>query len=759
MMRRARTAQLYIYFILILPFIPAIARSQQNDPWFSESGGFGYRIDSGADIGLWWCEGAYKVMTDSPLPHLRDDTIRLWSARNEYEPFMIVINPAAEIRNVNVNIGELVGKEGSVAAENIDIRMVEYVYVSKPSDSYGFKGWWPDPLPYAGNNFTLPEAKNSTLWFTVYIPHNSSPGEYLGNVVLTLGNKQVEIPVSLEVWDFTLPDTPSLRSGFGLSVDKIIDYHNLSDSTDIATTFDLYMENFRRYRIAPYYPQALAPPVDIISGLEWEGGYFDAENPHSGRYSLRIEDDDATAVAAARYRKMIKVESGVDYRIDWYARTGEDGQQFCLLVEGYDSAGSYIVFENRMEQFTGTTKWKKYTYRPGKPGEGVSMVKLTLFPVFRSVQGEFTGTAWFDNITLTAGSNSTNLLKQGDFETDISNIGVTVDFTDFDRAAERYLDQFGFNSFRIDINGLGSGTYYSRKEGYYAGFREGTNEYNLLMSSYLSQTENHLREKGWLDKAYVYWFDEPGRPDYPFVREGMQRIKDWAPGLPTLLTENEPGPEIMDVTDITCTLWNRVDISKARTVIHNGNEYWSYLCTAPKYPWISQFIDHDAINLRMWSWGTWAYGLNGILIWSTNYWTSRSASPPGYLQNPWSEPASFVQGYGWPLGKQTVWGNGDGRLFYPPNRDPNKNRESFVEGPVPSIRLEFLRQGIEDYEYFVQLKNLVEQYPDQESELVKEARELFSIPASVFSDGKTYTKDPLDIYRYRRKLAEAILNL
>ena len=46
------------------------------------------------------------------------------------------------------------------------------------------------------------------------------------------------------------------------------------------------------------------------------------------------------------------------------------------------------------------------------------------------------------------------------------------------------------------------------------------------------------------------------------------------------------------------------------------------------------------------------------------------ASPSDYLQNPWEEAMSFVTGYGWPAGKQTGWGNGDGRLFYPPNREP-----------------------------------------------------------------------------------------
>lgn len=271
--------------------------------------------------------------------------------------------------------------------------------------------------------------------------------------------------------------------------------------------------------------------------------------------------------------------------------------------------------------------------------------------------------------------------------------------------------------------------------------------------------EEHLIEKGWLGKEYVYWFDEPGEKDYAFVRKGMETIKKSAPGIHTFLTENDPGPEIMDVTDITCTIFHRVDPDKAREIVSEGQEYWSYLCTAPKSPWVSLFIDHDAINMRMWLWMTYAWDMNGILIWSSNYWTSYSASPLAYLQNPWLEPASFVQGYGWPYGKQTVWGNGDGRLFYPPNRKPNIDKNIYITGPVPSIRLEFLRQGIEDYEYLVLLEETVNKSQDKNKKMLREAKKLLEVEGSVFTDGKTYTKNPADLLEYRKKIADMIIKL
>lgn len=756
-MKIYKSGKLILVISLLLLFFPSKLISQQTDPYFRESGGFGYNLGGGPDYSLWWCEGAYKIMKDSPVPQAEGDTIKLQAAGNEYEPFQVVFNPEGYTDSMQIRITDLWDGQNSINSASIELRKAEYVYISKPTDSYGFTGWWPDPLPLTGDYFNAEPGKNLTFWITVYVAPGTYPGNYTGNLIISWPDETIELPVMVSVWNFSLPEVPTIRSGFGLSVDKIIAYHNLSDPKDIDSTFGLYMNEFRKYRISPYYFYALSPVTETISGIEWEGGIFDSDNQRSGKYSLRIVDDDPVAVISSSTKGLIPVVGGSEYLLKWEARTGEDKQQFCILVECYDKEGDNMIFENRMDAFTGTTRWKSYSMKLGITGENIAFVKILLFPAFRTVQGEFTGTTWFDNITLTSGSEGRNILSQGDFEVNADSISIALDFSLFDKAATKYLDGYGFNSFRLDLKGLGSGTYYSRKDGSFTGFRQGTDEYKKLMKSYLGQIENHLKLKGWLGKEYVYWFDEPGRQDYPFVREGMEVIKEGAPGINTFLTENDPGPEIMDVTDITCTIWHRINPSKARSVIENGNEYWSYLCTAPKYPWLSEFIDHDAINLRMWLWGTWSYGLNGILIWSSNYWTSRSASPAGYLQNPWEEPASFVQGYGWPLGKQTQWGNGDGRFFYPPNRNPGNDNNVYIEPPVPSIRLEFLRQGIEDYEYFTILKHLLESNPGIDSIIVTDARNLLDIPPSVFSDGETYTLNPADLFEYRSRLAEMIM--
>ena len=113
-----------------------------------------------------------------------------------------------------------------------------------------------------------------------------------------------------------------------------------------------------------------------------------------------------------------------------------------------------------------------------------------------------------------------------------TNKQAQVDFTKFDQAAARWLDEAHFNTFMLPLRGMGGGTFHSRHLGELEGFKEGTPEFARLFQDYLSQIETHLRERGWLAKAYTYWFDEPAPKDYEFVVDGMKRIKAAAPGHP-----------------------------------------------------------------------------------------------------------------------------------------------------------------------------------------------------------------------------------
>ena len=334
---------------------------------------------------------------------------------------------------------------------------------------------------------------------------------------------------------------------------------------------------------------------------------------------------------------------------------------------------------------------------------------------------------------------------------------VRLDFTAFDKAAHRAFDELGFNAFRLSLQGMGSGTFQARRKGRIGRFEQGTPEYEALFTAYARGIQDHLEAKGWLDKAYAYWFDEPQPRDYEFVKEGMALLKRAAPKLTRLLTE-EPGPDLAGAVDIWCPITNNYDPARAHARQAAGEKVWWYVCTGPKEPYCTLFIDHPAIELRLWLWQTVKYGVDGILVWESSSWTSSSAFPGGALQNPWQDPMSYRSGYDTRPGQIGYWGNGDGRFLYPPNREGANDKAKHLEGPVDSLRWEMLREGIEDYEYFWLLRDAVERAKASgvPARLVADAEKLLQVPEAVCSDMTHYTRDPQLLYAHREKIARAI---
>ena len=337
-----------------------------------------------------------------------------------------------------------------------------------------------------------------------------------------------------------------------------------------------------------------------------------------------------------------------------------------------------------------------------------------------------------------------------------------VDFEAFDRAMTEALAKYRFNTFRVRIQGMGGGTFHERYPPRIGEFGEDTPQYQAMFSSYVRQLEAHFRGRGWLDMAYVYWFDEPAPQDYEFVAQGMRRLRQYAPGLRRMLTE-EPGDNVLaGLVDIWCPVSYNYDHAEAEKRRAAGDRFWWYVCTGPKAPYCTLFIDHPATELRVWHWQTWQRNIVGTLVWQSNYWTSTAAFPDE-PQNPYEDPMGYVSGYSTPRGVKRYWGNGDGRFLYPPLAAAVPGRsgsEPVIAPPVSSIRWEMLREGVEDYEYLVLLRQMIER---RRAELapaeIRRLEALLNVPESITADMTTFTTDPAPIYSRRRAVAEAIEQL
>jgi hypothetical protein len=576
---------------------------------------YGYLISSDEDMDLWWCESTYKIARERPVPSEENPTVSIYAARNEYEPFQIVLRPKTRMKDVTVEVSDLRGEKGIISKDNISIMHVDYVFVKIPTDYTGCVDYHPDPLPPYEGPFDLESDLNHPLWFLVYVPKGTPPGDYSGKVTIRSGSWSQEVKLKLYVWDFELADEPHVQSAFGFSPGNVKRYHHIKDEGKFQEVLDKYYRSFRDHRISPYHPMA---PI---------------------RVSFRRPDG---------------VENPTPEQIE-----------------------------------------------------------------------------------------------------------IELDFSEFDRTAHKYLDEYHFTSFRLPLKGLGGGTFHSRYLGELAGFKQGTAEHEALFTRYVRRIQEHLEEKGWLRKAYVYWFDEPEPKDYEFVKDGMALIHRAGPKLTRMLTE-EPAPELYGYVDLWCPVTPNYDHRTAEERRKHGERFWWYICTGPKAPFCTLFIDHPAVELRMWLWQTWMYKVEGILIWQTNYWTSPAAFPDS-PQNPYEDPMSYVSGYGRPPGYIGYWGNGDGRFLYPPKK-ALQSEEECLEGPVSSIRWEMLREGIEDYEYLWTLRETIErkrskELSEEEKELIKEAERLLEVPTEICASMTDFTRDPRPIFERRLKVARMIERL
>jgi len=356
-----------------------------------------------------------------------------------------------------------------------------------------------------------------------------------------------------------------------------------------------------------------------------------------------------------------------------------------------------------------------------------------------------------------------------------------LDFSRFDPAMTRALEKFHFSNFMLHVQAMGGGTFHERFEPSIGKYGESTPQYQAAFASYVKQLEAHLREKGWLGMSYIYWFDEPAPKDYEFVRKGMDRLKKYAPGLPRMLTV-QPVDALAGPIDIWCPVsfnYNHAEAEKRRAA---GERIWWYVCCGPKAPYCTLFIDHPATELRVWLWQTWQRNIAGILIWSTNYWTSEAAYPER-PQDPYEDPMGYVSGYSTPRGVKNYWGNGDGRFVYPPEAAAvpgASGKDPVIEPPVSSMRWEMLREGIEDFEYLCLLRELLAkrraasagatpagaavQLPPQPGKAVtteelKQYEDLLKVPETITRDMTSFTTDPAPIYARRAAIAAAIERL
>ncbi len=220
---------------------------------------------------IWANDGSDKVTQDEqrafcdPVAQKNSvwdgTTIKLFGAKNEVVAFNLVLEAIkAAAPNVSVSFDTLNGPGGSVIRSvpanptgifdwtnrNIELFYVRYLQINGLSTSgYGSiderqvpkrlqRPWTGDGLANGGwldrpdhnkfypdiavplelePTFNIAAGQNQSIWTDIFIPKNSAPGIYTGNVTVSQnGTTVTTVPVQLTVRGFALPDVPSSKT-------------------------------------------------------------------------------------------------------------------------------------------------------------------------------------------------------------------------------------------------------------------------------------------------------------------------------------------------------------------------------------------------------------------------------------------------------------------------------------------------------------------------------------------------------------------
>ena len=387
-----------------------------------------------------------------------------------------------------------------------------------------------------------------------------------------------------------------------------------------------------------------------------------------------------------------------------------------------------------------------YSYHNAKSGEAMAAIKDAYFALMGENHISPYYPAGFQPIMCSFPG-----FKRGD---DATKAQAVFNWEKFDRRIEHALKTYHFNAFCVPLAGLGKCDCTRRNRKVFHGFTPEEPEYEILMGKYLAGIEAHFREKGWLKKAYMYCYDEPRKEDYGYLMDGFKLMEKYAPALRRILTA-PPKDELLGGPNLWVPLTPSLRHENFAKCRERGDEVWVYICDNPHAPYAGEFIDHPGSDLRAWLWQTWGEGATGILIWHTVLWNSKSVYPdPKRPQNPYLDAMSWRSTKGARLG----FGNGEGRFIYPPETCFVRNasgeltnelqaQKVIFDAPVGCMRLDMIRDGIEDYEYFVRLKKL-----DPNNALLK-------VPLDVYSALDNYTKVPTPMEEHRLKMAREIERL
>ena len=270
-----------------------------------------------------------------------------------------------------------------------------------------------------------------------------------------------------------------------------------------------------------------------------------------------------------------------------------------------------------------------------------------------------------------------------------------------------------------------------------------------------------LDQAGLRSMAYIYGFDEVSPNQFAAMKDIFGQIKRRYPDIPVITTAYDHSYGRDTGLDAYVDVWVPLtpkygstgpSIAAARS---RGRQVWWYVCCGPHHPYANWFVEYTAAEHRLlMGFMPHKFACQGFLHYSMNLWqTNRDVrQPDGRVVRRENAPLTEPISRG-PLtnsdGKSWTEYNGDGLIFYPG-----------PDGPVATIRMKCIRDGLEDYEYLWLLKDQLAKakrgQPTASADWIGRAEAALAVEPSLVRSLTEYSTRGDDLLAARRAIAQLL---
>lgn len=202
-----------------------------------------------------WTESAGTKIFQNGEYEKSGGTLSVAMARNESEGAQIQIHAKEDIKAFDVEVSDLYSSNAKISKEDVSVYVEKYVKIENKSntlDEFFYDCMVPDALlpidtsiAY-GENHVL-KGNNQGVYVEVETQEETPSGVYKGEATVYMDNTRCIIPIEVTVWDFALPNEPSMKSYWNMANWREAMFSDEYDCSDEMRT--VYFEQMLEYGI------------------------------------------------------------------------------------------------------------------------------------------------------------------------------------------------------------------------------------------------------------------------------------------------------------------------------------------------------------------------------------------------------------------------------------------------------------------------------------------------------------------------------